>query len=100
MLRSLCLALLILAGATPAFAGCEQPAFYEQPAVPLAQTSTYEQRKSAVSNIKQYIAEAERKLLECSTLSSARFNYYVSRLQELAAAINTQTALFQSLNKS
>ena len=100
MLRSLSLALLILVGATPAFAGCEQTLFYKAPTVPSAQTSTYSQMQNAVSRVKQYISEAEENLLECSALSATRFNYYVSRLQALASAMNAQATLFQTMNKS
>ncbi len=100
MFRSLCLALLILAGASPAFAGCQQTVFYAVPAVPSAQTSTYEQMATAVSNIKQYIANAERALEDCRTLSAFSFNYYVNRLHSLASAINTQSKLFLSINNS
>ncbi len=100
MFRSLCLALLILAGAAPAVAGCKQSIFYNTPSVPSAQSSTYEQMVNAVSTVKQYIRNAEEMLEECYGFDSTRYNYYVSRLKSLASAMNTQSEIFKSLDQN
>ncbi|WP_372759072.1 hypothetical protein [Litorivivens sp.] len=97
MYKSLCLALLILAGTTSAFADCSVAVFYESPSVPDAREADYTEMQQAVATIQNYIFSAEKMLEECNQLDTFSFNYYVGRLKSLAASINRQASLFNTL---
>ncbi len=98
MFKSLCFALLVLAGTSSAFAECSTAVFFQSPDVPDARQVNYSQMQQAVNNIQNYIVSAEEMLAECTQLDSFSFNYYVGRLKSLANSINRQSALFQMLS--
>lgn len=100
MFRSLCLALLILAGANPAFAGCTLSIFKESPAVPDARSATLDEMKQAVVTIQKYIHSAEKVLDTCDHINTFTHNIYVGRLKALADDINRESDIFSTLANS
>lgn len=97
MFKSLCLALLVLAGTSSVFAECSTAVFFQSPDVPDARHADHSEMQQAINDIQSYIISAEKMLAECTQLDSFSFNYYVGRLKSLANSINRQSALFQTL---